>query len=138
MKRLTTLNLLMLFSECNTKYFEDELPIPQFKVIHSYRTLGEYSTYPVPDGHYGDVIKISDNYDYTDNQLRDVMVHEMIHMYLMHFGIDRRCSHGKAFRQMMKDFNCRYGLNMSVTTDASHFKLRDGCSNFMRVLSTLF
>lgn len=132
------MQILVLFSLYNDEYFDGELPIPEFKVIHSYRTLGEYSTYPCHDGHYGDVIKVSDNYDYTESQLRDIIVHEMIHMYLMHFGIDKKCSHGKEFKNMMHDFNKRFGLSMGVTTDPTHFKVREGKSNFMKTLCTLF
>ena len=135
---LTTLDMMSLFSQYNIDYFESELPFPEFKIIHSYRTLGEYSCYPIADGHYGDVLSVSDNYDYTENQLRDVIVHEMIHMYLMHFGIDKKCSHGKAFKNMMNDLNTRYGLNIRVTSDASNYKVREGKSKFMQTLCTLF
>ena len=130
--------MTVLFAQYDADYFESELPFPEFKIIHSYRTLGEYSCYPTVDGHYGDVLSVSDNYDYTENQLRDIIVHEMIHMYLMHFGIDKKCSHGKAFKNMMTDLNIRYGLNIRVTSDTSHYKVREGKSKFMQTLCTLF
>lgn len=135
---LSKSKLLLLFADYNIDYFESELPIPEFKIIHSYRTLGEYCTYPTVDGHYGDVISITDNYDFTEEQLRDVFVHEMMHMYLMHFGIDKKCSHGKAFKDMMNDFNIRYGLNIKISTDVSRYKLKRGKSKFMQALSTIF
>ena len=136
--KLTEGDIMFLFAQYNIKYFESELPFPKFKIMHSYRTFGEYSCRTCPEGHFGDVISISDNYDYTEDQLRDIIVHEMIHMYLMHFGIDRKCSHGKAFKNMMTDLNIRYGLNISVQTDFSEYKLMDGKSKFMHTICTLF
>ena len=52
----------------------------------------------------------------------------MIHMYLMHF---KKCSHGKAFKNMMTD------LNIRVTSDTNHYKVREGKSKFMQTLCTL-
>lgn len=136
--KLTEGDIMFLFAQYNIQYFESELPFPKFKIIHSYRIFGRYFCYPCANGHYGDVISVSDNYDYTEDQLRDIIVHEMIHMYLMHFGIDRRCSHGKAFKNMMKDFNIRYGMNIRVRMDTSEYKVKEGKSKFMQVLCTLF
>lgn len=136
--KLTELTVLGMFAKYNMDYFGGELPFPEFRITHSYRTLGMYSSYPTRDGHYGDVIEISDNYDYTESQLRDLIVHEMIHMYLMHFGIDKNCSHGKAFRDMMEDLNRRHGLHIAVNADVTCFRVRKGKSKFMKALCTLF
>ena len=135
---VTASRLMLLFADCNIEYFDSELPLPEFKVNNSYKTLGMYSTYPTDDGHYGDVIEISGNYDFTESQVKDIMVHEMIHMYLMHFGIDKSCTHGKEFKKMMMDFNIRYGLNVDIRTDVTKFKVRKGKSDFMKRLCSLF
>ena len=134
---ITYLKIVSLFAKYNADYFDSKLPFPEFKIMHSYRALGRYTSYPVDGGHYGDVMEFSDNYDYTEAQLRDVVVHEMIHMYLMHFGIDRKCSHGKEFKSMMDDLNIRYGLGIRVICNPSKYKLKKGKSKFMKTICTM-
>lgn len=135
---LSEVYIMSLFSKYNIDYFQSELPFPEFKIIHSYRKIGEYRAYVIPDGHYGDVLSISDNYEYTESQLRDIIVHEMIHMYLMHFGIDKKCSHGKDFKNMMNDLNDRYGLRIRTRSNTDEYQLKEGRSEFMKTLCTLF
>ena len=67
-------------------------------------------------------IDISCYYDWREEDLRDVLVHEMVHYYLAYKHIDNNLSHGEEFLKMSKELNDKYGLNISVIVDATHFK----------------
>lgn len=132
-------NVVAAFFTFNNKYFGGVLPMPKFKITHSYRTLGRFTCFlEGNNSYYGEELMVSDNYDYTESQFRDVVVHEMIHFYLLHIGEDRTCSHGKAFKRMAEDFNLRYGMNITATADLTKYKLREDKSSFMQALCTIF
>ena len=77
-------HLLTSFYLYNDEYFGGVLPFPKLKIRHSYRTLGYFSCEYDEDGRmFNQTIELSDNYDYTEYQLRDIIVHEMIHYYLL-------------------------------------------------------
>ena len=134
---IAEVNILAKFYTFNEQYFGGVLPLPEFKVTNSYRTLG-YFHCQVDDygNYYNEVIEMSGNYDYTFEQFRDVLIHEMIHYYLLYMGIDRRCSHGKHFKRMCKQFNSMYGMNLTKRIDLTDFKLKEGKSKFMFELCT--
>lgn len=131
-------NIMAGFINFNQQYFGGELPTPSFKIRHSYRTLGYFHCdldgYTVIEP----TIEISDYYDYTESQFRDILVHEMIHYYLVYKGKDMACKHGKEFKKMSNDFNFRYGMNITSTIDLSPYHIKEGNSNFMFKLCTFF
>lgn len=132
-------NILALFHTYNQDYFNGVLPIPKIKISSSYRTLGYFHCESDGfDGYYDETIEISGNYDYTESQLRDILVHEMIHYYLLFNGTDKKCSHGRKFKNMMNEFNLRYGMNISVRVDLTPFKVRKGKSKLMFNICTFF
>jgi len=132
-------NILAGFQCFNHDYFDDELPFLEFRIRHSYRTLGYFSCeYDEYGNMFNQAIEMSDNYDYTEKQFRDILVHEMIHYYLAYKGIDTRCRHGKEFKKMAREFNSKYGMNISPTIDVTPYKIKKGKSNFMFKLCTLF
>ena len=132
-------NILAGFQYFNHEYFNDMLPFPKIVIRHSYRTLGyfhcELDSY---DNILNPTIEMTDNYDYTEGQFRDILVHEMIHYYLVFNGKDRKCRHGKEFKRMANDFNARYGMNITSTIDLTPYSIAKGKSNFMFKLCTLF
>lgn len=120
-------NMLLTFDTCNMEYFEGKLLFPQFELLHSYRTCGyfEYTKGGWFDKTlYDPTISITDYYDFTEEQFRDIMVHEMIHYYLAYFGIDRRCKHGKMFKEMAERLNKTYHLNITKRLDTTQYKRR--------------
>lgn len=132
-------NLLGHFFEYNTMYFGGVLPFPKLKIRHSFRTLGYFSCeYDSYGNMFNECIEMSDNYDYTDSQFRDILVHEMIHFYLAYMGIDTRCSHGSEFRKMASEFNTKYGMNITSRIDLTPYTIKKGKSKLMFTLSTLF
>ena len=123
----------------NFDYFDNYLPAPNFKVRHSFKTLGYFSCEYDEDGcMFNQTIEVSDNYDYTESQLRDIIVHEMIHYYLAYQGIDPQCHHGKEFTEMAEKFNKMYGMNITPTIDLTPYNIKKGKSKLMFTISTLF
>lgn len=118
-------NMLLTFDTCNMEYFAGKLLFPQFELLHSYRTCG-YFQYTKGGWFdktlYDTTISITDYYDFTEKQFKDIMVHEMIHYYLAYLGIDRKCRHGKKFKEMAARLNRTYGLHVTPYLDLSKYK----------------
>ena len=123
-------NMLDAFCLYNEKYFEGQLPIPMFDLLHSFRTCGyfncDYKQGWFSRTLYNFRISMTDYYDFTPKQFEDILVHEMIHYYLAYFGIDKSLSHGREFKKMAKRLNQAYGLNITKTLDISQYKRREG------------
>ena len=127
---ITTEYLAEIFREYNKQYFDDELPLPRFALLKSYRTLGFFSCKKIIGRRQlkGARIDISCRFDWDEGTLRNVMVHEMIHYYLAFKHIDNEITHGEAFLQMSDDYNKRFGLNITVEVDNSKSKLASSAS----------
>ena len=127
------------FVDYNELYFECELPFPNIKIIHSYKNLGictcKFDDY---DNITEVTIGISDNYDFTEEQFDDVLLHEMIHYYLAWTKQDVRLTHKNEFKSMMKLFNELYGTNISIKTNVTNFKLNKNKKSFLSKLLALF
>lgn len=122
-------NMRTAFIKCNKAFFEGELLLPQFDLLHSYRTCGYFQYTPggwFDKTLYDPAIFITDYYDFTESQFVDIMVHEMIHYYLAAIGEDRRCSHGKKFKEIAERLNREYGLHIASGLDISQYKRRKG------------
>lgn len=128
-------NVLAGFFYFNNEYFGGVLPIPQLKLRHGWRTLGYFSYNPDAPFGMSETIEISDFYDYTKEEFRDILIHEMIHYYLFYTGEDRRCRHGKAFKAMARRFNQLYGMNITPTIDISKMK---ACCNASKISKFFF
>ena len=122
-------NMLLTFDTCNMEYFDGKLLFPQFDLLHSFRTCG-YFQYTKGGWFdktlYDQTISMTDYYDFTEKQFKDIMCHEMIHYYLAYVGEDRDCHHGKKFKKMAEDLNRKYGLNITPYLDLSRYKRRPG------------
>lgn len=99
----------VLFKKYNMLYFENKLRTPKFSTFIGKTALGEFF--------YNDntklyVISIARNVDWTEEGLRNVMVHEMIHYYLkIKYN---KTGHGSAFKKIMNEMNEKYGLNIKI------------------------
>ena len=124
------INIAKAFDECNMKYFDGKLPVPMFDLLHSFRTCGyfhcDYEQGWFSRKLYNFCISITDYYDFTPKQFEDILVHEMIHYYLAYYGIDRRCKHGKKFKEMAERLNKTYGLHITKILDITQYKRRKG------------
>jgi len=116
---LDKFTLVASFTEYNKNYFGNILPYPEFKIRKSYLTFGYFSCDYNPDySMYNCLLEISNRYNYTEEQLRDIMVHEMIHYYLAYTGKDIKMEHGEEFKKMANKLNRKYGLNITVTINS--------------------
>ena len=104
------------FKEYNKEYFNNELPKPKFGLLKTYRTCGYFSCKKIIGKRKlkGQRIDISVYYDWDEDELKNVIIHEMIHYYLAHKHIDNELTHGEAFTDMANDFNEKYNLKTWV------------------------
>lgn len=125
--RLTKQTVCDMFDDCNRTYFNNGIPRPKaiFLWTTHWKTLGMVRPqYNRRTGAYGAFLHISRLYNWTEENLRKVMVHEMIHLYTGDYlrplrWWERICpflivEHDREFRQVMYDINERYGLGIQV------------------------
>lgn len=112
------------FAKYNKMYFNCELPTPRFGLLKSYRTCGEFSCKKIIGKQQlkQQRIDISVYYDWDEKDLRDILVHEMIHYYLRYKHIDIEPGHNESFHSMAQDFNEKYGLNITERINTLSFK----------------
>ena len=118
----------MVFSECNKKYFNHELPTPSFDIINKLNILArfEYRKNKGKDKTKKPLsykkILFSNCYDFDEKDFINILVHEMIHYYIAWNNIKDNKDHGREFMRMATELNEKYGLNITKTVDASSFK----------------
>jgi len=132
--RICESQIRCLFRQFNKDYFGNILPIPYIKIRHSVNTLGYFSYMQNEMFGTTETLEISDFYAYTSNQLRDIVVHEMIHYYLYYIGEDVRLKHGKSFMRMARQLNQSYGLHVTPTIDLTRMKPRPNAPYLKRLL----
>ena len=118
--QVTTEILKSWFNEFNRNYFGSALPEPAFAVGKARTQLGamayKWKSVMGFRKYYGYTIRISNYYDAGEEQFKNVLLHEMIHYYIVFKGIKDTSSHGVVFRRMMASLNAR-GWAISVRTD---------------------
>lgn len=50
-----------------------------------------------------------------ENVMEDVIIHEMIHYYILSKGLKDKSAHGPLFRSIMTDINKRFGRNITIS-----------------------
>lgn len=127
--KIDNFKLMACFTKYNNEYFGGILPYPEFKIRKSYTTLGYFScNYNEDYSMYNCILEISNRYDYTEEQLRDVIVHEMIHYYLAYTKKDVKMKHGDEFIAMAYTLNKKYSLNIAPTVDITFYKTKPSLS----------
>lgn len=71
------------------------------------------------------VILISTYRDLTENEIEDVLLHEMIHYYIGVNHIADTSSHGRVFRQMMNDINSRFNRHITISSRSETTKIAE-------------
>lgn len=60
-------------------------------------------------------IRLSSEFDLTAEEWEDVIIHEMIHLYIASGHMKDSSSHGRIFRTMMNEINSKYGRHIVVS-----------------------
>ena len=130
--RLTRPKIEQIFDECNAKYFNNEVEKPRKfelwtnnkKCVGWVRAIRDRRK---ASGHYT-ILHISSRYRWTEENLRNTILHEMIHLYIKDYlqpltlwqRIFPSKQHGEDFRQKMNELNESYGL--SIVERAKHMR----------------
>lgn len=107
------------FTRFNELIFQNSLPEPKFRIGSSRRSLGSlrYIRRTVFGLiRYSDfTLTISNRLDLPKNVIEDTIIHEMIHLHILHKRIKDSSAHGKEFRKLMKSINVEFSRNISVS-----------------------
>ena len=97
-----------LYNEWNEKAFDGKLPNNvSFKLSKAKSWFGLFL---VKLGK--PTIKMSTTHDMNENGIRDVMVHEMIHLYCWKFEPRSQWHHGDVFKSKMNEINRKFGTHV--------------------------
>lgn len=108
------------FNTYNTLIFGGKLPTPRFTLTKA-RTFQGKLVYKWKHAYLRKAccdfeMRISIGFDMPEKEWEDVVIHEMIHLYIAHNGIKDTSSHGPAFRKKMAEIN--RGFNRRITVSA--------------------
>ena len=125
MNRITKDDIRTRYKEYNRLYFRNQLRHCDFSVQKMW-CLGMYTHKKEKDGIIKGHIWITTDVDWTEEDLREVIIHEMIHHYVK--TIDRKWGglfgHGRLFRRQCKRLKEAYGLNIFIHYDLPRIKTK--------------
>ena len=107
------------FDTFNTLIFGGKLPAPRFTLTKA-RTFHGKLVYRWKYGYlkkvyYDFEMRISVGFDFPAEEWEDVVIHEMIHLYIAHNGIKDTSSHGPVFRNKMAEINRDFNRHITVS-----------------------
>ena len=111
------------FLKYNDLIFRGELPMPKLSLTKAntfrgklcYRINRKFLKTKYEDFD----LRLSLNFDLDPSEWEDVVIHEMIHLYIAHAGIKDTSSHGRQFRKLMHDINKEFGRNIVISTKSN-------------------
>ena len=113
-------SLTTKFNKYNDLIFSSKLPIPRLKWSRGKTRLGQNGMQKKAklgdeQTFYDYTISVSRYYNLTEEQIDDVLIHEMIHYFIAYTGQRDSSAHGTLFRSMMNDINQRFGRNITIS-----------------------
>ena len=130
--KITGRVLEKMFLEYNKKYFDNFLILPKMTTYIGETSMGIFS---VRERRYSADMKISiaRNFKLTNEELRDLLLHEMIHQYVyMQTG---KVSHNRNFKNKMNELNEKYGLDIRKNSKHLFKKYKKNETVFGKILS---
>lgn len=107
------------FDLYNGKIFGGNLPLPIFRLTHARTFQGKLCykhTKVFGRERCSDFeMRISLDFDLTERDWEDVVIHEMIHLHIAANGLKDSSSHGPVFRRLMNEINRRHGRRITVS-----------------------
>lgn len=115
------------FQVINELYFNNELETPRFEITHVKSYLGQYHWRYDMFGEFMDsVIRISDMFDRSEDDIVNTIAHECIHLYIRQNHIkDTRPHHGRVFHSIADRLNREGGFHIARTDSIEGCGLRD-------------
>ena len=128
--KLTRPKIKTIFYECNQAYFDNKVRIPaKFELYTPNENIAAWVrvSWDKNKGYFITHLHISSAINWTEENLRKTILHEMIHLEL-NSHLKRRPwwkrwltkQHDKKFVTRMNELNKKYGLH--ITVDAPHLK----------------
>ena len=135
---ITIERLRSIFAALNDTFFSSTLPEPRFLLTRSRTILGQFRcTHTLfPKGTKDHTIKVSTYYEMSEEQLRDIVAHEMIHYHIALNGLKDTSPHGRIFRREMARLNAA-GLNISIRTDTRRWTVAGRSHKHERLVMAL-
>lgn len=123
-----TAALRAAFDKYNALIFDGRLPVPRLRLSKAKTRLGQMACkWKTVRGRttFSDYcISVSTYYALTQEQLDDVLIHEMIHYSIAYTGLKDNAPHGIVFRGMMDNINRRFGRHIAVSVNTRSIRPR--------------
>lgn len=108
------------FDLYNRQLFGGTLPVPPIHLTNARTYMGQM-TYKKRVGLFGKKhlsdfrLRISRRFNFTEQELQDTLIHEMIHYYIGYHGLVDSSAHGRVFRQMMDNINQHFDRHVTIS-----------------------
>ena len=109
------------FREFNKTIFYNTLPEPTFQLSRARSFLGKCVTRRLrglealkKKSHIECTLRFSTSFDLPENELEDIIIHEMIHYRIAYNCMRDTSSHGQMFKSMMQEINREHGRNIAI------------------------
>lgn len=108
------------FEHFNHLCFGGMLTMPVFQLTTAKSYIGQvrFHNRRRPDGtweKYDFSLNFSRRFDLPEEDLDDIIIHEMIHYFIDTQNLHDTSTHGRLFRKMMNEINSRYQRHISVS-----------------------
>ena len=108
------------FDLYNRQMFGGTLPVPPIHLTNARTYMGQMVCKKrvglFGKKHFSDfALRFSRRFDFSEAELQDTLIHEMIHYYIAYNQLQDTSSHGAVFRQMMDDINARFSRHLTIS-----------------------